>query len=149
MQIYEHTQAGWLIRVVFCLIVLGMVAGWWLDPTRPVVALALAGVMAVVLLLFHSLTVSVDREHLRLRMGIGLIRFRFALADIEHARRVRNHWSFGWGIRRLPGGWLFNVSGWDAVEVAMAAGDTHRVGTDDPDGLLRALQASGASRSPR
>jgi hypothetical protein len=32
---------------------------------------------------------------------------------------------------------------------ALTTGDTHRVGTDDPDGLLRALQVSIASRSPR
>lgn len=149
MNVYEHTQAGWLIRIILGLTALGMVTAWWLDPGRPVPLLFGVGLTAVVLLLFHSLTVCVDREHLRLRFGVGLIRFRYALADIEKARRVRNHWYYGWGIRQLPEGWLFNVSGRDAIEISLASGVTHRVGTDDPDGLLLAIQPSSASRSPR
>ena len=52
---------------------------------------------------------------------------------------VRNKWYFGWGIRYLGTGWLYNVSGLDAVEIVQNDGKMVRVGTDEPDVLARAL----------
>ena len=95
--------------------------------------------------LFHSLTVRVDEEAVALRFGIGIIRRRFPIAAIESARAIRNPWYCGWGIRRIRNGWLFNVSGFDAVELGMADGRRYRIGTDEPDRLrheiLRRLPA--------
>jgi hypothetical protein len=80
-----------------------------------------------------------------LRFGIGVIRRRFPIAAIESARTVRNPWYCGWGIHRIRNGWLFNVSGFDAVELGMADGRRYRIGTDEPDRLrheiLRRLPA--------
>jgi hypothetical protein len=95
--------------------------------------------------LFHSLTIEVDEESVALRFGIGVIRRRFPIAAIESARTVRNPWYCGWGIHRIRNGWLFNVSGFDAVELGMADGRRYRIGTDEPDRLrheiLRRLPA--------
>jgi hypothetical protein len=46
---------------------------------------------------------------------------------------------WGWGIRLTPRGWLFNVSGLDAVELTMTTGKHYRIGTYDPMGLARAI----------
>ena len=56
-------------------------------------------------------------------------------------RAVRNKWIYGWGIRRLPGGWMYNVWGLDAIELDLVSGKRFRIGTDDPDGLLAAITA--------
>ncbi len=54
-------------------------------------------------------------------------------------RPVRNSWWYGWGVRKVPGGWMYNVWGYDAIELELASGKVFRIGTDDPDGLLAAL----------
>ena len=46
-----------------------------------------------------------------------------------------------WVIRN---GWLYNVSGFDAVELELASGKLCRIGTDEPGRLLHAIeQAAG------
>ncbi len=95
--------------------------------------------------LFASLTVEIDAEHLRIRFGIGLIRKRFPLDQIDTCRSVKNSWLYGWGIRLTPHGWLYNVSGLEAVELKMKSGKTYRIGTDEPAALTAALQAALAS----
>jgi hypothetical protein len=76
-----------------------------------------------------------------LRFGIGVIRKKFPVTGIETAGVVRNPWYYGWGIRKTPEGWLYNVSGLLAVELRMKSGEKYRIGTDDPLGLLNAIGA--------
>lgn len=57
---------------------------------------------------------------------------------------MKNPWYYGWGIRLPPHGWLFNVSGLDAVEIELAFGRTFRVGTDRPGELAEAIQKNWA-----
>ena len=52
---------------------------------------------------------------------------------------VKNLWYYGWGIRFTPRSWLFNVSGFSAIELQMKSGKRYRIGTDDPDNLAKAL----------
>ena len=67
--------------------------------------------------------------------------------QIADARQVRNRWYYGWGIRRVPGAWMFNISGLDAVELTLRSGKRFRLGTDDPQGLVFAIgQAGRATR---
>jgi hypothetical protein len=52
---------------------------------------------------------------------------------------VRNPWWYGWGIHLTPRGWLYNVGGLDAVELALSNGRTLRIGSDEAAALARAL----------
>ena len=91
------------------------------------------------MIVFGALTVEVDAEAIRLRFGIGLVRKRIPIGDVKGWREVRNPWYTGWGIRLGPGYVLWNVSGRDAVELALASGRGFRVGTDEPAALAAAL----------
>ena len=102
--------------------------------------------MAVFLALFYALTVEIDATHLSFRFGIGLIRKRVPLAEIVEAQPVRNTWMHGWGIHRTPHGWLYNVSGREAVEIALASGKRFRLGTDEPRRLAQILLAAKGGR---
>lgn len=137
---YHHTQAGTLMRVLFGLIGAGIFVGAGLAGEW-VIAAGFAALMIVVLLLFHDLHVDVEAECIRLRFGIGLLRKSVPLADVKACRRVRNHPLYGWGIRYIGRGWLYNVSGLDAVELDLASGKRLRIGTDDPEGLEKAINA--------
>ena len=54
---------------------------------------------------------------------------------------MKNHWYYGWGIRIWfwPYMWIYNVSGFDAVEITMRDGKMYRIGTDVPTELEMAL----------
>lgn len=90
-------------------------------------------------LLFYNLTVEIDAIHLSFRFGIGWIRKRVPLAEIVAVQPVRNSWWYGWGIHRTPHGWLYNVSGREAVEITLTSGKRFRLGTDEPRKLIQVL----------
>ena len=136
---YRHTQFGAVI-VVSLLLSAVLFAG--LGRMTGLMPLAVIGpaLMTMFLALFFSLTVEIDATHLSFRFGIGLIRKRVPLAEIVEAQPVRNHWLYGWGIHRTPHGWLYNVSGWEAVEITLASGKRFRLGTDEPRRLAQLLR---------
>jgi hypothetical protein len=141
---YRHTQIGWtLIVIVGAAAVAEIVIAAAVAP-ESTLALALAGavaaVLAVVLVLFGTLTVMVDRTVLRLAFGVDLLRREVLLAEVVAARKVRNPWLAGWGVRDIPGGRLYTVGGFDAVELELDSGRVVRIGTDEPDALLAAVQ---------
>ena len=111
-------------------------------------ALAVLALPALVLLLFHSLTVEVTDKTVHVYFGAGLASFDFALRDIESVAAVRNSWYYGWGIRITPHGWLYNVSGRDAVELRLRSGKRVRIGTDEPHRLVAAIEGARAA-APR
>jgi hypothetical protein len=92
--------------------------------------------------LFYSLTVEVTDRDIRIRFGIGVVERRFPLADIQAVKPVRNRWYYGWGMRLTPHGWLYNVEGLDAVELAMSTWRHVRIGTDKPVRLTKAIRAA-------
>ena len=135
---YRHTQIGWVILGV----VAAILAFVWSRLPPGVAAAAgfpLLLLAALTLLVFSALTVEVDAEAIRLRFGIGLVRKRIPLAEVKAWRVVRNPWYTGWGIRLGSGYVLWNVSGFDAVELHRASGRRFRVGTDEPAALLAAI----------
>ena len=46
---------------------------------------------------------------------------------------------YGWGIRYPFDGWLYNVSGLQAVELTVKGEGNLRIGTDEPETLVAAL----------
>jgi hypothetical protein len=125
-----------------------MASGWTSLTTAEarIIVSAVGVLLLAALYLFGSLTVTVDTERVQLWFGPGLIRKRFDLSRILDAKAVRNPWWFGWGIRVIPDGWLYNVSGLDAVELLMGDGRKVRIGTDEPDALLAAIAEARSSR---
>jgi hypothetical protein len=139
---YRHTQVGWVTLAVAA--VIAAFARTTLPDDAP--AAPMFAIAAAVALFFGALTVEVDDEAVRLRFGVGLIRRRILLRDVQAWREVRNPWYAGWGIRVGPGLVLWNVSGLDAVELALADGKRFRVGTDEPGPLAAAIaRTKGAS----
>ncbi len=91
---------------------------------------------------FTTLTTSIDEKYLQIKFGYGIFRKRFLLSEIESARQVKNHWYYGWGIRLWfwPYMWIYNISGFDSVEIIMKNGKAYRIGTDVPKELEAAIK---------
>ena len=136
---YHHTQIGHLIIAVltcaiFIITILMAVNVFtW-------VAFAALCILAICLLLFSFLTVTIQDNILELKFGPGIYRKKFNLSDIESCQAVKNKWYYGWGIHLTPHGWLFNVSGFQAVEINLKSGKKYRIGTDAPGELEEALR---------
>jgi hypothetical protein len=144
---YHHTQVGW--TMILSLGGIGVLLLAVLHGSElPILGLVTAVLFGGLLLLFGTLTVDIDQEHLGFCFGIGLVRKRIALADIRHYEAVRTRWYHGWGIHLAGRGWLYNVSGLDAVELVLRNGKTLRIGTDEPDALVAALVAAVGPPEP-
>lgn len=143
---YRHTQiAGWMLAILAGTAVF---VAWVLiaaDAPEPVAWSSLAIVLACAVF-FGSLTVEVDRGELRFWFGPGVWRKRIPLSDIAACRTVRNKWWYGWGIRRIPGGWMYNVSGLGAVELELRDGARLRLGSDEAEVLSRRIEMARATR---
>lgn len=150
MTSYRHTQIGYLILVV-TLAVLALFT-WAYITARAEPPSVNSGtnflittLMVLVLFIlasFTTLTVSIDKNYLRIKFGYGIFRKLFPLNEIVSATSVKNHWYYGWGIRLWlwPKMWIYNISGFDAVEIIMKNGKVYRIGTDDPSELEIAVK---------
>ncbi|MEO0081535.1 MAG: hypothetical protein ABIL25_04480 [candidate division WOR-3 bacterium] len=138
---YHHTQFGYLTvfslaGAVVLIVGLTAIAGFnWVALVTLIVLTVCAG-------LFATLTVTVYQDRIVVKFGPGLIRRQFLLKEISSCRAVTNRWYYGWGIRLIPRGMLYNVSGLQAVELEMKNSRRYRIGTDAPDALTAAIRQS-------
>jgi hypothetical protein len=147
---YAHVQVG--TTILFSLVAAAIITVASLTfATRtvggiralPAPALAAVGVALVALIgaavVFSRLDIRVESGELSWRFGLGLLEHRIPLSDIVSANVVTNPIWAGYGVRRLPGGWLYNVAGRQAVELQLRDGRRVRVGSDEPDALAQAI----------
>jgi hypothetical protein len=138
---YKHTQIGTLmITVLFAIAIYFIVLYMYADLNTTAVL-----IMILVLFLiasFSTLTVMIDEQMLRIKFGYGIFSKQFLLKEIKSVKTVQNKWYFGWGIRFWfwPRMTIFNISGFDAVELQMNNGKLYRIGTDEPKKLESTIQ---------
>lgn len=115
------------------------------DGAAPTVAGVLVG-LAVVATAFSALETEVSESEITTRFRFGWPRRRIPVEAITAHRAVRNRWWYGFGLRLIPGGWMYNVWGLDAVEIRYdderIGSTTFRIGTDDQAGLVEAVSAA-------
>jgi hypothetical protein len=138
MNEYKHTQIGYSLlnsyTIVFLIAgIINLATGF-----APLAVLALI-VILLTISTFATLTVIVDKQAISLRFGVGIIRKEYQLADIVGYQEVKSPWYYLLGIRYTPRGWLYAVSGYSAVELAFKNGKFVRIGTDEPEKLIQAL----------
>ena len=138
---YEHTQdqpqlASVLAFVAVVTVILAVVLGelWLLLNT------VILGAIAILGYALSSLTTKVTTDAIEVDFRWGRPHRISPHAQILSAEVVRNRWWYGWGIRWIPGGTMYNVWGLDAVHLDLADGRGFRIGTDDPHGLVEAIE---------
>ena len=109
--------------------------------------LVLAILFLICLLVFYKLTIIVDDKFVTFKLGIGLVRKSYKISDLKSCRPVTNSALNGIGIRMLPNGWLYNVTGIEAIELQFHNKNSIvRIGTNKPDEisqLIRSLMGRG------
>ena len=138
MQEYKHTQVGYIHVIAYSAVILFLACINIITGFEPFTLIPVT-VMLILLALFSTLTVRVAGGVITVQFGVGIIRKRIQLSNVETYAKVRNPWYYGWGIRYTPRGWLYNISGFSAMELVMKNGKTCRIGTDDPESFAQAL----------
>lgn len=101
------------------------------------------GTFVIIYLLFYGMETTIDDESIRISYGIGLIRKTIKLANVKTVSVVSNPWYYGWGLRLIPNGMLYNISG--AAGVELTFNDTPRIiriGSTDAPALEKTISAS-------
>jgi len=150
MTLYKHTQIGYLMLVI-TLTVLTLFSWAYITARAEPPSyysgtnFAITAIMVLILFTlasFATLTASIDENCLRIKFGYGIFAKKFALNQIASVQAVKNHWYYGWRMRVWfwPYMWIYNVSGFDAVEIIMRNGRIYRIGIDVPSELKTAIK---------
>lgn len=149
---YKHTQISYLMLIISAVVLVLFTRLYIIASSEPPSPdsgpnLAVTFVMALIVFIlasFASLQVKIDERYLRIKFGIGLFQKKFLLKDLKSVTTVKNRWYYGWGIRVWfwPKMWIYNVSGFDAVEIVQKNGKRYRIGTNEPKKLEQAIQRS-------
>jgi hypothetical protein len=96
--------------------------------------------LLICLLIFYKLTITIDDTYIGFSLGTGLIAKKYLISDIQSCKSVRNNPIYGIGIRKIPGGWLYNVTGLNAIEIKFKNSKSIvRIGTNQPDEIAEII----------
>lgn len=142
---YQHTQAGWPMRLSFTALALGLLVmctfpPWRLGAPSQWAVFIGAAVALAVGWLCSSLTIRIEDDALLFYFGLGWPRKTVPLEDIDAVEVTRTTFWEGWGVHRTHRGWLYNVSGYDAVLLRRRDGSSLLVGSDEPRRLKAAIE---------
>jgi hypothetical protein len=144
MKRYKEFQFGWWL---LALIIPIHVAIFYLyvnqSGERPIplsVLIIFSLLFSVIYILFYGMTTLIDEKEISIYFGIGLIRKRITLQNIVSVEEVKNPWYYGWGIRLIPNGMLYNIGGFKAVEIKFKdSTSSMRIGTRNSSRLLQQI----------
>jgi len=114
------------------------------SPAPPLALIAGAVVAGAIGWAWGALTVRIQGGELQVRFGLGWPRKTVPVAQIAAVEITRTTLLEGWGLRHTRRGWLYNVSGFDAVLLQLANGRSMMVGTDEPRRLKAAIERAQA-----
>lgn len=148
---YDHTQSAQLY-LLLVVVGIGMLVGAWLTPAEmmQIILASTGALMFVFALSFRQMTVSDEFDRLLISFGpLPMFRRRVLYSNITSVERSRTTVLDGWGIHLSPGGgWVWNLWGFDCVDVYFKKGRRLRIGTDDPEGLEAFLKGRVAQEMP-
>ncbi|MDA2960669.1 MAG: hypothetical protein O3A28_09065 [Actinomycetota bacterium] len=91
--------------------------------------------------LFAHMRVTVDNTAVIVKFTTGWPGRRVALDDIVRTSVVTMSAVHGWGIRAVPGGWLWRAGGRRAVRLDRVSGRALIIGNDEPEALVAAINS--------
>lgn len=148
--VYEHRQTSWMptllgaaVLAAFVALILTMVPlSEWLLAL--IVIAALLG-LTVFAALLSCMTIRIVDDQLRWSFGLfGWPRWSVPLESIVAVETTRTRVLDGWGVHLTKRGWLYNITGLDAVLIRRDNAASFLLGTDEPQQLALALDSARA-----
>jgi len=142
--LYEHRQVGWLtVGASFAIAILICIAAAISVPPERTISYSLVPILLVVAALFSTLTVRVTERQLMWFFGVPGIGRSLLLSEIASIRAIETSILEGWGIHLTWHGWVWNVAGFNAVQITLRSGTRFAVGTPEPQAVIDAVQSAG------
>jgi hypothetical protein len=141
---FKFTQVGTfslaILIPIFIFSVVMLFTSGMNDPAQIPVFGILILIFLICLLIFYKLTIYIDENYVGFSLGIGLIKKKYPVSEIKSCSAVKNSPFTGIGIRKILNGWLYNVSGLNAIELTFRNNDSViRIGTDKPDEISQII----------
>ena len=118
---YEERQIAWYLIIIFDSIFLLMLLAYvyeWGDHPISLVGLSIYTIIYLsIAALFYQMKTQVFADKIIVSFGIGWIKKTISIKKLESVEQVRNKWYYGWGIKIIKNGMLYNINGLDAVEL--------------------------------
>jgi hypothetical protein len=158
---YHHEQIGrvYIVTMVAGVVVALTIAVSLMTEVHSTVAggavfWVVGAFLALPAVAFARLTIDVrsngigDVAALRWSMTFGWPGGTIPIADIAHARVIPVTFWMGIGIHLSLRGWIWNVAYGQGVRVRQRDGREIVLGTDDPDGLVAAIERAREAAMP-
>ena len=151
--LYERRQIGWVTvvaifsAVAFITVALTRSAR---TPENTQAYLTIVPFLAVIGALFSSMTVRVTNTYVAWWFGVPAIGRRVAFGEIASVAATKTNIMEGWGIHLTWWhGWVWNIAGFNAVEIRLHSGTRFAVGTPEPNVVVAAIERarSGTMRA--
>jgi transcriptional regulator with XRE-family HTH domain len=140
-QTYKHRQWGyvtWATIPILAGTILGINA--WAQIIPPFAIGIIFGLLTIVAIIFSSMTIEVNESEVSWFFGPGVLKKQIPLEEVAGCRKVKNPLWMGFGIHAFGTGWIYNVSGLLGVEIELKGGSFIRLGTDQPNYLVQAIE---------
>lgn len=135
---YSHKQIAWAILFLMTWIFsFTLLAVYLLGPITGL--LLFAGFVLLVAFLFHGMTVIVKDNTIKWGFAFGWFGQTLSLSEIVSYQAVTNSWRHGIGLRISHDGFVYSAHGFKAVELVLQDDTKIRIGTNDQEGLIAAL----------
>jgi hypothetical protein len=102
-------------------------------------------VLTLTAIAFSSMTIEVNESEISWCFGPGFFKKTLPLEEIGQCKKVKNPIWMGFGIHAYGTGWIYNVSGLLGVEIELKGGAFIRLGTDQPNYLIQAIEDAKAN----
>ena len=145
---YRYTQVG--IVTILMILLAGAFTAFVIisgldssaGPVLKVVGLVVVGLFVLVLAAFYSFTIQIADGKLNFWFGYGVGKKSFAIDDIRSIEIVKTPWYYFWGIKSIPGGWLYSIApGGRALVLVFMDNRVIHVGTDRPEEIKEGLDS--------
>jgi len=150
-KMYQHRQVGIVtilmivVSAVFTAFVLVSALQSAEGPATllTVTGLVVTGGFILALMAFYAFTIQIADRAVTFWFGWGVGKQSLPLDAIQSVEIVRNPWYYLWGIKSIPGGWLYSIApGGLALELVLKDQRKIRLGTNRAEEVkLRLKQA--------
>ena len=97
-------------------------------------------IASTIIVLFCGMRTRVNASGINIKFGIGLLEKTIPMTEVKSISLVENKWYYGLGIRKIPGGMLYNIHGLNAVELNLGASKNIRIGSQNPQVLVHYIE---------
>jgi hypothetical protein len=153
MKKYSSFQFGWLVVIVFLIVIAWITVAymfqWGNNPVPEAAYIVFLVMFFGTMLFFYGMTVIVDEKQVIIKLGIGIYKRKIDLSSIQSVESVTYPSYYGYGIRLIRNGILYNVSGNHAVRLTFK--NSKRmilIGTNDWDNLKAVIEEKIKGNNP-